>query len=364
MTLNNTSTNIVFAEYIWLDGTAPTNTLRSKTRVVDIKDHSTVSVGNFPDWGFDGSSTNQATGDNSDCIIRPVNVVHDSIRGGDNYLVLCEVFTEKGEPHVTNTRYPLRKVIESGAGSEDPVLGFEQEYTLFKDGRALGFPKNGFPEPQGPYYCGVGANRVFGRDLVEEHLEACRNSNLLIYGINAEVMPGQWEFQIGYRGFEGDNCDALNICDHMWFATWLLQRLAEKHDITVSYDNKPVKGDWNGAGCHTNFSTNRMRSAKTGADAIQDAIHRLSQKHEEHIQSYGDLLSERLTGAHETCSIHEFRAGESDRGASIRIPLGVSEKGYGYIEDRRPGANSDPYIVAEKLITTICGAQGNFSYSK
>ena len=355
---------ISFAEYIWLDGTEPTQQLRSKTRIVEIKDHSNVEPSNFPEWGFDGSSTNQAAGNNSDCAIKPVNVVKDPIRGGNNYLVLCEVFTDQGQPHDTNTRYKLRKLLESGAASEDPLLGFEQEYTLYKDGRVLGFPERGYPGPQGPYYCGVGAERIFGRDLVEEHLKACADADLLIYGINAEVMPGQWEFQIGYRGFEKDDCSALNICDHMWLATWLLERLGENYGFTVSFSNKPMKGDWNGAGCHTNFSTNKMRNAETGKAAIQDAINRLEAKHQEHIEVYGDLLFERLTGAHETCSINEFKAGESDRGASIRIPLSVREKGYGYIEDRRPGANSDPYVVAEKLISTICDSGVNSTASQ
>lgn len=354
MLLNKHEDTISFAEYIWLDGTEPTALLRSKTRVVEIEDHSKVSLEQFPEWGFDGSSTNQAVGNNSDCALVPVNVVRDPLRAGDNYLVLCEVYTDSGQPHQTNTRSQLRKVLDAGGVAEEPVFGFEQEYTLFQDGRVLGFPENGFPGPQGPYYCGTGANRVFGRELVEEHLLACRQAGLLIYGINAEVMPGQWEFQIGYRGFKNDDCSPLNICDHMWFATWLLERLAEEHNIEVSFANKPAKGDWNGAGCHTNFSTNKMRVKETGQAAINDAIERLSKTHDAHIAVYGDHLFERLTGDHETCSINEFRAGESDRGASIRIPLGVKEKGYGYIEDRRPGANSDPYTVAARLIETIC----------
>ena len=348
------NSNIRFAEYIWLDGCEPTNNLRSKTRVIQVGDSSNVTIEDFPIWGFDGSSTNQATGKQSDCELRPVNFVKDPIRGEGNYLVLCEVYGLNQAPHATNTRSKLRDVLKAGGEDERPFLGFEQEYTLYKGHRPLGFPDRGYPEPQGKFYCGVGADHIFGRELVEEHLLACKEAGLLIYGINAEVMPGQWEFQIGYRGFKEDCLGALNICDHMWFATWLLQRLGEKHDIHVSFENKPVKGDWNGAGCHANFSTEKMRSSKTGKMTIRDAIERLSAKHREHIKVYGHLLEERLTGSHETCSIQEFKSGSLDRGASIRIPQSVSQKGYGYIEDRRPGANSDPYLVATRLISTIC----------
>ena len=345
---------IAYAEYIWLDGATPTHELRSKTRIVELKEGSPVSLSVFPEWGFDGSSTNQASGDDSDCLLRPVNFVADPIRGSENFLVLCEVFNPDGTPHETNTRYQLRKVLEAGGAEHEPVLGFEQEYTLFESNTPLGWPENGYPRAQGPFYCGVGNDRVFGRELVEAHMAACTEAGLLIYGINAEVMPGQWEFQIGYRGFEGDQADALNICDHHWIATWLLHRLGEEFGVNVSFENKPVKGDWNGAGCHTNFSTNKMRDKETGKQTIREAVEKLSEKHTEHVSIYGYNLNERLTGAHETCSIDEFRAGNSDRGASIRIPMSVAEKGYGYIEDRRPGANSDPYLVASRLIVTVC----------
>lgn len=347
------------AEYIWLDGASPTKELRSKTRVVDVNPE-TVSVNDFPVWSYDGSSTYQAEGSKSDLELRPVCVVNDPIRGEGSYLVLCEVFNSDDTPHSTNTRAKLRAVLSQGGALLDPLVGFEQEYTLFQDGRPLGWPETGAPAAQGPYYCGVGAGKVYGRDLVEDHLAACLEAGLLIYGINAEVMPAQWEFQIGYRGFEDDNAaDPLLASDHMWIATWLLHRLSEAYDIKVSFDNKPMKGDWNGAGCHTNFSTNKMRSPETGKQAIEESISCLERTHADHILVYGAGLDERLTGAHETCSIHEFKSGYSDRGCSIRIPLSVQQKGYGYIEDRRPGANSDPYEVCTKLVATICMAESS-----
>ncbi|MBG90495.1 MAG: glutamine synthetase [Actinobacteria bacterium] len=345
---------LIVAEYIWIDGTMPTAQIRSKSRVVEAP-QSQTSIDLFPEWGFDGSSTNQATGDNSDCILKPVNFVLDPIRDDGSFLVMCEVFDRNGNAHPTNTRAALRRVLEAGAHTQDAYFGFEQEFTLFDlEGNPVGWPDAGYPAPQGPYYCGVGAGAVDGRQLVEEHLQACMKAGLLIYGTNAEVMLGQWEFQIGYRGFD-EPADALKTTDDMWFATWLLHRLSEDYDIKVSFENKPMKGDWNGAGCHTNFSTKEMRRAETGKKAIECAINQLAATHETHVKIYGAGLSERLTGNHETCSINEFRAGESDRGASIRIPISTSQNGYGYLEDRRPGANSDPYLVAAQILVTICG---------
>ena len=172
----------------------PTQELRSKTRVIELKGDPSIDI--FPEWGFDGSSTNQATGDNSDCILRPVSFVSDPIRGGDNFLVMCEVFEKNGKPHITNTRATLRKILDAGAAAQDPLFGFEQEYTLYNEYGPLGWPSNGYPEPQGPFYCGVGTNKVDGRKLVEEHQQACLDAELLFYGINAEVMLGQWNFKL------------------------------------------------------------------------------------------------------------------------------------------------------------------------
>ncbi|MCB0272703.1 MAG: glutamine synthetase beta-grasp domain-containing protein [Bdellovibrionales bacterium] len=342
------------AEYIWIDGAKPTQRLRSKTKIVQLGNTDEPTIDQFPDWGFDGSSTYQAKGHSSDLVLRPVNYVHDPIRGHGNYLVLCEVMNPDGSPHESNTRAKLRSTLEKGAAKEDAWFGFEQEYTLFRGRTPLGWPEDGYPAPQGPFYCGVGSDEVFGRQLVEEHMELCIEAGLMIYGINAEVMPGQWEYQIGYRGIDEETPDALTTGDHNWFARWLLYRVGEEYGVNATLHPKPVRGDWNGAGQHTNFSTKALRSPETGRKTMEKYIERLQNKHKDHIQVYGADLHDRLTGAHETCHIDEFRAGPSDRGASIRIPLKVHQEGYGYLEDRRPGANADPYVVAERILRTIC----------
>ena len=233
------------AEYIWVDGTAPTAKLRSKTKIME--DGRT----DLPIWGFDGSSTNQAPGDKSDCVLQPVFTCPDPIRGGDNILVMCEVLYIDMTPHETNTRRRCAEVAEKYADQE-MIFGIEQEYTFFKDGRPYGFPFGGFPAPQGGYYCGVGADEVYGRDVVEAHLDACLAAGLHISGINAEVMPGQWEFQVGPVA-------APQVADELWIARWLLYRIGEDFEVSATLDPKPVKGDWNGAGAHTNFSTKAMR---------------------------------------------------------------------------------------------------------
>ena len=341
------------AEYIWLDGATPTQRLRSKTRVVALPAEDSVSAGTFPQWSFDGSSTYQAVGDNSDLLLQPVNFVADPLRGDGNYLVMCEVLNPDETPHDTNGRAILRKVMDAGAAAEEPWFGFEQEYALIKGEKPLGFPEDGFPAAQGPYYCSVGADVAFGRGVVETHTRACLDAGLMIYGINAEVLPGQWEFQIGYRGIESESADPLNVADHLWIARWLLYRIAEDFGVVPSFDAKPVKGDWNGSGNHTNFSTKSTRNPQIGKSAIESAVFALSRKHTEHIAVYGDGLAERLTGLHETASIDEFRSGVADRGSSIRIPQPVAAKGYGYLEDRRPGANADPYAVAARILQTV-----------
>ena len=329
---------MVKLEYIWIDGTEPTPQLRSKTKV--IKDFGR-NIGSCPEWGFDGSSTNQADGHSSDCVLKPVRLYPNPLEK-NCYLVLCEVWGVDGNLHPSNHRFKLDE-LNSKHKYKDVWVGIEQEYTLFQNDWPLGWPMGKEALPQGDYYCG----RNKGEWIARKHMDLCIDTGIEISGINSEVMLGQWEYQIGAA-------DPVKISDDVWIARWLLEKICDKYDISVSLDPKPVPGDWNGAGAHTNFSTKAMRE-KGGHLIIQDAIEKLAQNHKEHIEVYGDGNERRLTGKHETCDIDTFRWGVSDRGASVRIPWQVAKDGYGYFEDRRPSANVDPYVVCHKLIETICG---------
>ncbi|KPM09565.1 glutamine synthetase-like protein 2 [Sarcoptes scabiei] len=332
--------------YVWIDGKQG---VRAKTKTINFNPKSSSEL---PIWNFDGSSTYQSVGSNADVYLFPVQLYNDPFRGGKNKLLLCETIRYDKSPTDSNTRHSCNLVMHQAA-DQDPWFGIEQEYSLL-DGidrnKPLGWPTGGFPEPQGPFYCGVGANRVFGRDIVEAHYRACMYAGIKIAGENAEVMPSQWEFQVG-------PCRGVNIGDDLWMARFLLHRIAEDFHVAVTFDPKLIPGDWNGAGAHTNFSTKAMRE-KGGIKEIENACKKLAKNHSKHIVKYdpngGADNARRLLGSHETSSIDKFSYGVADRGASVRIPRQVADDGFGYLEDRRPASNMDPYVVTEQLVRTIC----------
>ena len=326
-------------EYLWLDGCTPTQ-IRSKTKVV--KEFGTKEEA--PVWGFDGSSTQQAEGSDSDCVLKPVRVYPNPLDTNSS-IVLCEVWNVDDTPHETNTRRKLEETLVDLCYDIDEWVGYEQEYTLYDldTSKPLGWPDIGEPPPQGDYYCG----RNIGENIMKKHMNACIQAGVSICGTNAEVMLGQWEYQIGAGG-------SIHMSDDLWVARWLMERICEHYDLSVSLHPKPIAGDWNGAGCHTNFSTGIMREEMGGMAEILNACLKLKDTHREHIKVYGQDNEQRLTGEYETCSIDEFQYGVSDRGASIRIPWQVEKDGCGYLEDRRPSSNCDPYVVSQKLIQTIC----------
>lgn len=337
--------NKVQAMYIWIDGSG--EYVRAKTRTLDFIPKKPSEL---PIWNYDGSSTGQSSGMNSDMYLYPVAIYPDPFRLGNNKLVLCDTYKHDKKPAETNHRHSCLKAME-GAADQHPWFGIEQEYTLLDmDYRPFGWPKGGFPGPQGPYYCGVGADKVYAREIEEAHYRACLYAGINIAGTNAEVMPAQWEFQVG-------PCEGISIGDELWVARFLLHRVAEEFGIVVTLDPKPMPGDWNGAGAHCNFSTKAMREAN-GIIEIEKAIDKLSKQHVRHITAYdphgGKDNERRLTGKHETSSIHDFSAGVANRGASIRIPRSCAEEKKGYLEDRRPASNCDPYKVAETIVRTVC----------
>lgn len=330
------------AEYVWIDGHGK---LRSKGRTL-----STIPItpADLPDWNYDGSSTGQAEGGDSEVIIKPQAIYPDPFRGKPHVLVMCDTYTPAGDPLPTNARHPCNRAMEAAKHLE-PWFGLEQEYFIINPatGKPVGFPKDKDPAPQGPYYCGIGGSTMYGREIADAHYKACIYSGLKISGINAEVAPGQWEFQIG-------PAVGIEQGDMMWMARYLLGRIAEMSGFDINYDPKPVKGDWNGTGCHANFSTKPMREPGGYQKYIIPALGKLAKKQKDHIEAYGTGNEERLTGKHETASFEEFKWGVGDRGASCRVGGDVASKGYGYFEDRRPAGNCDPYIVSRMLVQTCC----------
>jgi len=328
-------------EYIWLDGYEPTQSLRSKTMV---RRNFKGKLDECPMWSFDGSSTLQADGNDSDCLLKPVAIFPDPDRS-NAYLVMTEVLNADGTPHSSNGRATIDD------DDNDFWFGFEQEYFLIDPvtNLPLGFPDNGYPEGQGKYYCSVGARNTFGRECVEEHLDQCLEAGINVEGINAEVATGQWEYQIFAKG-------AKNAGDQVWVARYLSERNAEKYGLAIDLHPKPVKGDWNGSGMHANFSNEVMRSG--GDENVFNKIcEEFGKNINKHIDVYGADNDQRLTGLHETQSIDKFSYGVSDRGASIRIPIGTVEDGWkGRLEDRRPASNGDPYKIASVIVSTTKAA--------
>jgi len=323
-------------EYIWIDGAGA---LRSKTRVLS-------DLENIPNWNYDGSSTGQANSNNSEIILKPCAVFKNTIHPDEITLVLCETYENDELPTQSNHRNNACKLFNKNKESE-PWFGLEQEYFLIdlNTNLPLGFTE---ANKQGQYYCSVGVDNAFGRGLVERHAKLCLEYGIKLSGVNAEVAPGQWEFQIG-------PCVGIEAGDHLWVARYLLYYLSEKFRVRINIEPKPIKGDWNGSGCHTNYSTKNMREGsgdKNGLHYINDAIEKLSKKHSSHMAVYGLHNETRMTGEHETADYNVFTNGVANRGASVRIGNDTLKNKQGYFEDRRPGSNCDPYLVISKIFET------------
>ena len=333
-------------EYVWIDFDG---NLRSKIKIIQDRGTSLLfsKIEDYPVWNFDGSSTGQSVNKNtSDVLIRPVRLYNNPFIT-HSMIVLCECLNTDMTPHETNTR---TKCLETSKEFEqfECLFGIEQEYTILersgKPYKWISEEEPGMGE-QGPYYCSLGGDRAFGREIVDEHMLYCLQAGVHICGTNAEVMPSQWEFQIG-------TCNMLTVSDDLLVARFLLHKITEKYNCCVSFYPK-LFSKWNGSGGHTNFSTKQMRE-KNGLTHIIDACEKLSKKHTEHIDVYGKDNHKRLTGLHETSSIEHFSWGKQDRNCSVRIPLQVCIDNCGYLEDRRPASNMDPYLVTEIMVRTMC----------
>ena len=346
------------AEYIWTDNDGK---LRSKSRTVSVaysdKDRQKgrdlmrelLEVTLYDKWNYDGSSTGQAECSDSEITLNPVSICLDPFRKAPNVLVLCDTYYSDGSVVKTNNRPAAKKVFDRYTESE-PWYGLEQEFFIMKPNggntsvNPIGIDLSSAP-PQGQYYCSVGGRSVFGRNIAEQAYHLALEAGLTCSGMNAEVAPGQWEIQIG-------PCVGIDAADQLMFLRYILQRVSETHNVQINYDPKPIEGDWNGSGGHTNFSTKQMRE-EGGYSLILESIEKLKEKHSEHMEVYGKNNDLRMTGLHETSDYHNFSSGVGSRGVSVRIPKETKINGKGYFEDRRPASNMDPYLVTSKILETV-----------
>ena len=337
--------NKIIAEYIWIGGDGE---VRSKARTLDYNDPIKLHDC-LPEWNYDGSSTKQASGQDSEVIIKPQAIYKCPFRRGNNILVMCDIYEPTGKPLKDNNRHWAKQLFDKNLDAK-PWYGMEQEFFMFSNNteKPLGFPATGNPNPQGQYYCSVGSQNAFCRELIDLHYDYCLYAGLTISGINSEVAPGQWEYQIG-------PVEGIDAGDQLYISRYILQRVSEKFNISINIEPKPILGDWNGSGCHTNYSTKFMREGtleKTGLEYINAAVEKLSFKHDEHMAVYGTGNELRMTGKHETASFDKFSSGVANRGASIRIPNTTMDNNKGYLEDRRPSSNMDPYLVTAIIFKT------------
>lgn len=326
-------------EYIWLDGIG---NFRSKVKVTDklIK-----SVDDVPLWNYDGSSTYQSESKDSEIILRPILLTKNPFFGETNAsFVLCETMTNNGDP--IDTRRDALNLFNKHLELK-PKFGIEQEFFLInpETNKPIGFPEVGLPEEQGKYYCSVGYDRCFKRNFLDEALEILLEIGVPLTGYNMEVCPGQMELQVC--------ADGILAADYLMLTRYVLNRLGEKHKVLIEFGSKPVKGDWNGSGCHVNFSTTETMK-HNNYEIILEYIEKLKLNHKKHIEIYGNDNSERLTGKHETSDMNTFTYGVGNRNVSIRIPNETFKNQCGYIEDRRPSSSCDPYLVTGQIFETCC----------
>jgi len=337
----------IIAEYIWIDGNA---SYRSKYKTISQKNE----IWKEP-WNYDGSSTDQATTEKSEIFLHPVyTCIHPFLE--NSIIVLCDTYIdfECTQPAKCNYRYKANQMYEKYKQCM-PTFGFEQEYFFmsYESDKQFSLDSNkkhwkiehfhnNFTNPQGPYYCGNGGQIIIHRDLALKHYKACLTAGLKISGLNAEVAPSQWEFQIG-------PVIGIQSGDQLHVARFLLERIAEMDGKKIEWKPKPLKSPWNGSGLHTNFSTMKTMDAKNGYMELIKSIEHAGLSHKDDLTYYGDN-SERLCGSCETSNKDNFTYGVADRKASVRIPTQVEKQGFGYLEDRRPASDADPYHIIERMV--------------
>ena len=342
----------IVADYIWIGGHGE---LRSKARTIILNKPTNlnsehkyiINLNDLPDWNYDGSSTEQATTSNSEIILKPVSFYNCPFRKNNSYLVMCDIYNTDNQ--TIGTRYSANEIFNTDL-SQEPWYGIEQEYFIMnKNNKPINLESIDNAK-QGQFYCSVGTGNAMYRQLVEKHYQYCLYAGLDISGVNSEVAPSQWEYQIGPTL-------GISAADQLYISRYILLRLSEEYQVYINFEPKPLESPWNGSGCHINFSTQNTRNGtknKKGMDFIIECIDKLKNNHELHIENYGKDNNLRMTGNCETSDYNKFSYGTSNRAASVRIPSTVIQDEQGYFEDRRPSSNMDPYLVTSLIFKTCC----------
>jgi glutamine synthetase len=344
-------------EYIWIDGFGE---LRSKIRV----NKEYIDQYNLDSyiWNYDGSSCNQAATEDSEVILKPVAIYNNPFieksKDYESFLLLCDSVDKNGNSVVgTNYQYANKIFENERVKNANFWFGIEQEYFFIDTTTNLPYDFKPYQKNkhllQGKYYCGVGGNSIYSkqRQIAEKHMMICLSINIPISGINAEVAPNQWEYQVG-------PCIGIKGAHDLWISRYVLKKIAEQYDSDVTFHPKPIRSPefeecWNGSGAHINVSTKDTRS-ENGLDTIYQYMKLLKSTHQDHLEVYGKDNEYRLTGDHETGNINEFTFGIGTRNTSIRIPNQIAFDKKGYFEDRRPSSNVDPYLACGIIAKTIC----------
>ena len=333
-------------EYIWLDND---NNFRSKTKIITNK--LVTSLTSLPLWNYDGSSCGQANTETSEVMLKPVFMCNDPFRGQNHRLAYCVTYTgEQMVPLKNNYREYAQQIFkEDKVNYFKPWFGMEQEFFIMD-------PETGMPfnysnsNTQGKYYCGVGTCQKVERDIMEDFIKRSYDAGLKVCGINAEVAQGQWEYQVG-------PLTGIFAADQLMMSRYILVRTAENHNANINFHPKPLGVNWNGSGCHTNYSTKFTRGGTDehhGIHYINTYIERLKNHHTECMQQYGRDNHLRMTGTCETADYNHCTHSVGGRDCSIRIGYDTARWECGYFEDRRPASNCDPYLVTASLFLYSC----------
>lgn len=317
--------------YVWLD---KFNILRSKTKRVE-------QVNQIPIWNFDGSSTSQMDYStmNTEVLLQPIRVYIDGFneRNNENYLVLCDTYNINKDgiitPTVDNYRYGAINIFNET--NLNPKFGFEQEFYLIDNENHEKLSSLTNISNKDNNYCRTTTKYTY---IMNEFYNLCLSCKIGIVGWNAEVAPFQFEYQIFGNG--------IDACDDLVMSRYVLERYMIDNNYEIKYDPKLYE-NLSGSGCHINYSDVRSK------EYMDKYIKALGETHNDLMKVYGENNNKRLTGLHETSSYSVFTYGVGDRYKSVRIPNSTALGLTNYFEDRRPGANINPYMACGALVKVL-----------